>query len=154
MSRLKLSWNSGFSSKIGSILPNSGRAYAWKLYKGFFFWGGGGIRGHVSLEEIRNLKSSNCWKCIEIVCSIIFMLFLYHFKYFTIPSGGPFWLLVGCVRTGLCTYIYDISVQFNSIEINWIRHLEEVAMHEETGNTITDCTNAVRLNLHLSPTSM
>ena len=39
-------------------------------------------------KKIRNLRSSNCWKCIEIVNPIINVLFLYHFKYFTIPSGG------------------------------------------------------------------
>ena len=78
MSRLKLSRDSGFSSKIGTIPPNSD------------FLGGGvrGVRGHAPPEKIRNLRSSNCWKCIEIINPIINVLFLYHFKYFTIPSGG------------------------------------------------------------------
>ena len=86
MSRLKLSRDSGFSSKIGTIPPNSD-----------FFLGGGvrGFRGHAPPEKIRNLRSSNCWKCIEIINPIINVLFLYHFKYFTIPSGGG----GGCVRT-------------------------------------------------------
>ena len=54
---------------------------------------------HAPPEKNRNLRSSNCWKCIEIVNLTITLLFLYRFKYFTIPSGGPFWLLDGCVRT-------------------------------------------------------
>ena len=95
MSRLKLSWDSGFSSKIGTMPPSSGRL---DTLQGVFFGGGG--RGHVPPEKIRNLRSSNCWKCIEIVNLTITLLFLYHLKYFTISSGGPFWLLGGgCVRT-------------------------------------------------------
>ena len=39
MYRLKLSRDSGFSSKIGTIPPNSGRL---DTLQGFFFWGGGG----------------------------------------------------------------------------------------------------------------
>ena len=65
MSRLELSRDSGFSSKIGSILPKR-----LETLQEFFFWGGG-VRGHASLEKNQNLRSSNCWKCIEIVCSII-----------------------------------------------------------------------------------
>ena len=93
MSRLKLSRNSGFSTKIGTIPPNSGRT----LCKGFW-----GIRGHAPSDKIRNLRSSNCWKYIEIVNLTITVLFLYHFKYFTIPSGGPFWFLGACMRTPPC----------------------------------------------------
>ena len=47
---------------------------------------------------IRNLRTLNCWKCIQIVNPNTTTLFLYHFKSFTIPSGGPFWLLGGGVR--------------------------------------------------------
>ena len=47
------------------------------------------------MEKIRNLRSSNCWKCIQIVTPTTTTLVLYHFKFFTIPSGGPFWLLGG-----------------------------------------------------------
>ena len=96
MSRLKLSWDSGFSSKIGTIPPNSGRL---DTLQGFFYGegggGGGGVRGHASPKKIRNLRSSTCWKCTDIVNLTITLLFLYHLKYFTIPSGGPFWLLGG-----------------------------------------------------------
>ena len=46
-------------------------------------------------KNIRHLRSSNCWKCTEIVNPTTTTLFLYHFKSFTIPSGGPFWLLGG-----------------------------------------------------------
>ena len=46
-------------------------------------------------KKIRNLRSSNCWKCIEVVNPTITTLLLYHFKSLTIPSGGPFWLLGG-----------------------------------------------------------
>ena len=38
MSRLKLSWDSGFSSRIGTIPPNSGRL---DTLQGLFFGGGG-----------------------------------------------------------------------------------------------------------------
>ena len=48
-----------------------------------------------SRKKIRNLRSSNCWKCIQIVNPNITTLFLYDFESFTIPSGGPFWLLGG-----------------------------------------------------------
>ena len=44
-------------------------------------------------KKIRNLRSSNCWKCIQIVNPTTTTLVLYHFKSFTILSGGPFWLL-------------------------------------------------------------
>ena len=86
VSRLKLSRDSGFSSKIETIPPSSGRL---DTPQGVFFGGGGGSE-HALPEKIRNLKSSNCWKWIEIVNLTITVLFLYHFKYFTIPSGGPF----------------------------------------------------------------
>ena len=46
-------------------------------------------------QKMRNLRSSICWKCTEIVNLTITVLFLYHFKYFTIPSGGSFWFLGG-----------------------------------------------------------
>ena len=50
-------------------------------------------------EKIRNLRSSNCWKCTEIVNLTINTLFLYHFKSFAaIPSGGPFLAPEGEVR--------------------------------------------------------
>ena len=63
----------------------------------------GGSESMLPRKKNRNLRSSNCWKCIEIVNLTITLLFLYHFKYSTIPSGGPFWILGGrgvgvCVR--------------------------------------------------------
>ena len=45
MSRLKLSWDSGFSSKIGTMPPSSGRL---DTLQGVFFGGG---RGHVPPEK-------------------------------------------------------------------------------------------------------
>ena len=63
---------------------------AWTLCKDF-----GGVPGDVSPEKIRNLRSSKCWKCTEMVNLTITVFFLYHFKYFTIPSGGPFWFFWG-----------------------------------------------------------
>ena len=78
---------SGFSSKIGTIPPNSGRL---DTLQGIF-----GGPGTYSPGKNRNLRFSNCWKCIEIVNPTITTLFFYHFKSFTIPSGGPFWLLRG-----------------------------------------------------------
>ena len=63
---------------------------AWTLCKDFW-----GVPGDISPEKINNLRSSNCWKCTEMVNLTITVLFLYHFKYFTIPSGGPFWFLGG-----------------------------------------------------------
>ena len=88
VSRLKLSRDSGFSSKIETIPPNS---RCLDILQGFW----GVPAGHASPDKIRNLRSSNCWKCIEIVNLTITVLFLYHFKYFSIPSGGPFCLLGG-----------------------------------------------------------
>ena len=108
VSRLKLSGDSGFSSKIETIPPNSGRLLDTRQA---FFLGGGCF-------PRRNLKSLNCWKCTEIVNLIITVLFLYHFKYFTIPSGAPFWFLGGggCVHTPrtppclrACNYRFYIS---------------------------------------------
>ena len=90
VSRLKLSRDSGFSSKIETIPPNSGRLGLGHSVRVWGRGGGRGVRGHASPEKIRNLRSSNCWKCIKIVNLTITVLFLYHFKYFTIPSGGPF----------------------------------------------------------------
>ena len=87
MSRLKLSQDSGFSSKIGIILPNSGRL---DTLQGFF-----GDPGACSPDKNRNLRYSNCWKCIEIANPTITTIFLYHFKSFTIPSSGRFWLQGG-----------------------------------------------------------
>ena len=87
VSRLKLSRDSEFSSKIETIPPNSQRL---DTLQGFF-----GVPGHASPEKIWTLRSSNCWICIEIVNLTITVLFLYHFKYFTIPSGEPFWLWGG-----------------------------------------------------------
>ena len=49
-------------------------------------------------KTIRNLRSANCRKCIQIVNPTTTTLVLYHFKSFTIPSGGPFWPLWGEVR--------------------------------------------------------
>ena len=48
MSRLKLSWDSGFSSKIGTIPPNLGRL---DTLQGLFL-GGGGSWGHASPKKI------------------------------------------------------------------------------------------------------
>ena len=87
MSRLKSSWDSEFSSKIETFSRNSGR-----LDTLLGFWG---VQGQASLEKFRNLRSSNCWKCVEIVNLTITALYLGHFKFFTVPSGGPFWLLGG-----------------------------------------------------------
>ena len=48
-------------------------------------------------KKIRNLRSSNFEKCIQIVNPTTTTLVLYHFKSFTIPSGGTFWPLGGGV---------------------------------------------------------
>ena len=58
-------------------------------------------------KKTRNSRSPNCWKCIQIVDPNTTTLFLYDFKSFTIPSGGPFWFLGGggggCARACLLT---------------------------------------------------
>ena len=82
MSRLKSSRDSGFSSKIGTFPPNSGR---FDSLQGFCGGPGACSPG--------GMRYSNFWKCTEIVNPTITTLFLYHFKPFTIPSGGLFWLL-------------------------------------------------------------
>ena len=70
VSRLKLSRDSGFSKSRQSRLIRD----AWTLCK-VFFLGGGGPRGMLPWKKIRNLRSSDCWKCIEIVNLTITMLF-------------------------------------------------------------------------------
>ena len=89
MSRLKLNRDSGFSSKIGTISPNSRRL---DTLQGLL--GGPG-------EKTRNLRSSNCRKCIKIVNPSITTLFLYHFKYLRSHQADLFgsWGEGGCVRT-------------------------------------------------------
>ena len=91
LSRLNSSRNSGFSSRVGTLLPIIWDS--WTLCAGFRE-----VRGHAPQEKIRDLRSSNCWKCIEIVNPTTTTLFLYHFKSFTIRLGGPFWLLGRGVR--------------------------------------------------------
>ena len=49
MSRLKLSRDSGFSSKIETIPPNSGRL---DTLQEFFLGGGGGSRGMLSRKKL------------------------------------------------------------------------------------------------------
>ena len=84
MSRLKSNRDSGFLNKIRTIrLIRDG----WTLCKGF---GGGGAGACSTGKKYINLRSSNCWKYIEIVNPTITTLFLYHFKSFTIPSGRTF----------------------------------------------------------------
>ena len=88
MCRLKSSWNSEFSSKIETFSPNSGRL---DTLLGFL----GGPPGASIPKKFRNFRSSNCWKCGKIVNPTITTLYLGHFKFFTVPSGGPFWLVRG-----------------------------------------------------------
>ena len=64
---------SGFSSKIETIPPNSGRL---DTLQGVL----GGPGGMLPRKKIRSLRSSNCWKCTEIVnltiaVSVIFVSF-------------------------------------------------------------------------------
>ena len=49
------------------------RDRGWTLCKGFW-----GVRGACSSGKNRNLRSSNCWKCIETVNPTITTLFLYR----------------------------------------------------------------------------
>ena len=58
-----------------------------------------GVRRQAPPEKFRNLRFSKCWKCVEIVNPTITALYLGHLQFFTVPSGGPFWLLGGCMRT-------------------------------------------------------
>ena len=41
-------------------------------------------------KKNRNLRSSNCWKCIEIANPTTTTLFLYHFKFFTTHQADLF----------------------------------------------------------------
>ena len=88
VSRLNSSRDSGFSSRIWTIPPIIWDS--WTLCKG-----SREVRGHAPPEKIRNLRSLSCWKCIQIVNPNTTTSFLYHFKSFRIPSGGPFLLLGG-----------------------------------------------------------
>ena len=96
MSRLKLSRDSGFSSKIGTIAPNSGRL---DTLQGL--WGGGGS-GACSTG---NLRSSNCWKCIKIVNPTITTLFLHHFKYLRSHQADLFGSCGGCGGGGVHAHL-------------------------------------------------
>ena len=80
------------------------------------------------------LRFQNCWKCIEIVNPTITTFFLYHFEFFTIPSGGPFWLLGRGVRAppahpaaygpGFCKH------NKSSFDLNRIRRLTPILKAE------------------------
>ena len=96
MSRLKLSRDSGFSSKIGTIPPNSGRL---DTLQGLL----GGPGACSPGKKFRNLRFSNCWKCIKIVNPTITTLFLYHFKYLRSHQADLFgsWGVRGCGGAGV-----------------------------------------------------
>ena len=96
---------------------------AWTLCKGFWR-----VPGDASPEKIRNLRSSNCWKCTGIVNLAITVLFLYHFKYFTIPSGAPRAPPPPCLRAWYTCMIYATVMEWgclcmektlNSVQIIW-----------------------------------
>ena len=97
---------------IGDSHEESGRSReiwdSWTLSKGFRE-----VRGHATPEKIRNLRSSNCWKCIQIVNPATTTLVFYHFKSFTIAPGGPFLPLGGCVRTPRTPPAYGPAESFN-----------------------------------------
>ena len=86
--RLKSSRESGFSSKP----PNSGR-----LATLLGFLGDPGVCSFRKKLEIWGFQIAGNALKLSILPSPT--LFLYRLKYFTIPSGGPFWLLGGGVRT-------------------------------------------------------
>ena len=77
---------SGFSSRNGTIPPSLGQLDHCKSFRE--------ARGHAPPEKIRNLRSSNCWKSIQIVDPNTTTLISYHFKSFTIPSGGPVFVIL------------------------------------------------------------
>ena len=65
------------------------RDRGWTLCKSFW-----GVRGSCSSGKNKNLRSSNCWKSYH-QSYHHHVIFVSQFKSFTIPSGGPFWLLGG-----------------------------------------------------------
>ena len=91
--------NSGFSSKIGEPCACLNRD-GWTFCKGFrWVWGHAPPEEKLKLEVIKLLGIH--WNCQFYHHYVI----LYHFKYFTTPSGGPFWFFEGrgggggeCVR--------------------------------------------------------
>ena len=50
-------------------------------------------------KKIRNLRSSNCWKCIENVNLTITLLFLYHLRSHQADLFGPWGVYVRSLRT-------------------------------------------------------
>ena len=129
----KLSRQSGFSSRIGVFPPNLGQL---DTLQGF--WGGPGACSPGS-EKIRNLTFSNCWKCIQIVNPVTTTLFLYNFKSFAILSGGPFWLLGGCMRPPLPTGLHRCLCRCHLSLPNAPAHLaasHESFRHDRSQSTI------------------
>ena len=84
MSRLKSSRNSGFSSRVVTILPNSCLIWdSWTLCMGIRE-----VRGMLPGKKNRNLRLSNCWKFIEIVNPTTTTVFLYHLKFLRSHQTG------------------------------------------------------------------
>ena len=113
MSRLK-------SSRVRDSQVESRQSHlnrdSWTFCKGFRE-----VRGHVPSEKMRNWRPSNCWKYIEIVNPTTTTLILYHFGFFTIPSGGPSWLLGGgggCVRTPRTSLPTGLRVNIVRVELS------------------------------------
>ena len=49
-----------------------------------------------------NMKSSDCWKCIEVVNPTINHIILYHLISLKISSGRPFWPFLAPKGVGAC----------------------------------------------------
>ena len=73
MSRLKLSRDSGFSSKIGTIPPNSGHL---DTLQGFFFGGGGGMLPRKKLEIWALQTAGNALKLLILPSPCYFCIIL------------------------------------------------------------------------------
>ena len=96
VSRLKSNRDSGFLSKIRTIrLLNSGRL---DTLQGFFGGLGACSPGEIEIWVLQTAGNTLKWSILPSP-----PYFLYHFKSFTTPSGGPFCLLGerggGCVCT-------------------------------------------------------
>ena len=121
VSRLKLSRDSVFSSKIETIPPNSRRL---DTLQGIL-----GVPGHASPEKIRNLRSSNCWKYIEIVNLTITVLFLYPplptglFSYFAWLQYQPLGLTLNFPVLFTLLSWYTPFVEVRSASGIWLQEL-------------------------------
>ena len=107
---------SGFSSTIGTFPPNSGRLDTLLGFLGVQVSG-----SMLPQKNIKNLRSSNCWKCIEIANPTnVHHINFVPFKIFYDPIRRTF--LAPAPRTSLPTGLY-LTVKHVVRNLNFNRAL-------------------------------